>query len=397
MPLTVHRLSQILLILLILSKTSASPAPLPGLTSFEPDPATGTSTAIIVADQPLAYTSQLLPSDTKTDAASQAKQVLQNLDRVLKAKGSGTRNIAKLNIYISTTQNRASVAKAITQAFSGPVKPAVSYVTTALPDPNALVAMDAVALLSTNPQKANSQSLPSVQGVKSMATLPAGPKLFVSGMADTNNLPDATLKTLEKLSAALAHLNLGQTDIIQLKAFFEPMSRASEVREQITHFFGGQAPPLVMVEWSSPPPNPPIEIELVASGRGDFSHEPDSVSFLTPPGTTSTKVFSRIARVNHGKLMFFSGLYAEHAKDAAAENREIFQTLAGLLPRVETDFEHLVKATYYVTDDNASNELNKIRPQFFNPQRPPAASKAKVKAVGLEGASVMVDMLAVTK
>ena len=80
---TVHRLP--LLILLVLSKTSASLAQLPGLNCFEPDPAAGISKAVIVDDQPLAYTSQLLPSDTKTDAASQANQVLQNLDRALAA------------------------------------------------------------------------------------------------------------------------------------------------------------------------------------------------------------------------------------------------------------------------------------------------------------------------
>ena len=59
--------------------------------------------------------------------------------------------------------------------------------------------------------------------------------------------------------------------------------------------------------------------------------------------------------------------------------------------------EHLVKATYYVTDENASSELNKIRPEFFNPQRPPAASKAKVKGLGVEGRSVMVEMIAAEK
>src|SRR3954463_12263637 len=99
MPLTVHRLSPILLILLILSKTSAFPAQPPGVTCFEPEVATGASRAGIVDDQPLAYTSQLLPSNIKADAASQANQVLQNLDRVLKAKGSGIQNIPKLNIY----------------------------------------------------------------------------------------------------------------------------------------------------------------------------------------------------------------------------------------------------------------------------------------------------------
>jgi enamine deaminase RidA (YjgF/YER057c/UK114 family) len=62
-----------------------------------------------------------------------------------------------------------------------------------------------------------------------------------------------------------------------------------------------------------------------------------------------------------------------------------------------SDFEHLVKATYYVSDDLAGNKLNDIRPQFFNPLRPPAASKAKVRGVGVPDKTVTLDMIAVTK
>src|SRR5207302_6035244 len=132
---------------------------------------------------------------------------------------------------------------------------------------------------------------------------------YVSGMADTNSLPEATKKTLEKLVATIGHLSLGKKDIVQLKAFMQPISEAPMVRSKILDFFGGDAPPIVFVEWISPPPNPPIEIELIAAAKGDFSKELDTVTYLTPPGTTSTKVYSRVARVNHGKLIYISNLY----------------------------------------------------------------------------------------
>ena len=105
-------------------------------------------------------------------------------------------------------------------------------------------------------------------------------------MADTNNLPVATRKTLEKLVAAIGYLGLEKTDIVQLKAFLQPMSEVGVVRTEIVNFFGGAAPPVVFVEWISPAPNPPIEIELIAGGGGDFSKEVEAISFLTPPGTT---------------------------------------------------------------------------------------------------------------
>jgi enamine deaminase RidA (YjgF/YER057c/UK114 family) len=174
------------------------------------------------------------------------------------------------------------------------------------------------------------------------------------------------------------------------------MSEAATVRKEIVDFFGGEAPPLVLVEWISPPPNPPIEIELIATAKGDFSKEHESVSFLTPPGTTSTKVFSRIARVNQGKLIYLSGLHGSKSPDPAIEIRESFDTVGEILKQTGSDFEHLVKATYYVSNDEASNKLNDIRPEFYSPQRPPAASKAKVKVVPFPGTFTM-DMIAVTK
>ena len=85
------------------------------------------------------------------------------------------------------------------------------------------------------------------------------------------------------------------------------------------------------------------------------------------------------------------------SSDPAGEIREIFQKLGAVVKSAGSDFEHLVKATYYVSTDEAGNKLNALRPEFYNPQRPPAASKAKVKDVGMDGKTVTLDMIAVTE
>jgi len=261
--------------------------------------------------------------------------------------------------------------------------------------------MDAVAPTGV-PSKASKVEWISPVGyqdreINPAAISPPRPLIYISGMADTNGLADATRITLGKLMTALAHLGLTKSDVIQLKTFFQPMSQAAVVRKAIVDFYGGNAPPTVFVEWSSPAPNPPIEIELIAAGKADSTNDSESVVFLTPPGTTSTKVFSRVAKINHGEIIFISGLYGMSAHDGEGEVRELFQSLDKILKRTGSDFEHLVKATYYVTDDIAGNKLNEIRPEFFNPLRPPAASKAKVRGVGVPGKTVMLDMIAVTK
>ena len=56
-----------------------------------------------------------------------------------------------------------------------------------------------------------------------------------------------------------------------------------------------------------------------------------------------------------------------------------------------------MKATYYVADDDSSNKLNDLRPKYYDPARPPAASKAKVAGSGMENTSVTLDIIAVSR
>ena len=55
------------------------------------------------------------------------------------------------------------------------------------------------------------------------------------------------------------------------------------------------------------------------------------------------------------------------------------------------------KATYYVSDNDASTKLNELWPKFYDPARPPAASKAQVFGVGVAGKSLTLDMIAVPR
>jgi len=360
------------------------------LKCVEPDDDKGMSEAVIVDDVPLVHTMQVMGA--KGDAAAQADESLSKLETLLKSAGSSLEAACKLNVYVSKDQNVTAVQKVLAKRFKGPVKPAATFVTTRLPDPGSLVAMDAVAAAHDDGSAA-----PLDSGMRAFAILPKGPKSYVSGMADTNGLAQATERTLEKLTACIAHLGLEKKDIVQLKAFLEPMSDSARVRKKIVEYFGNSAPPVIFVEWSSPKPNPPIEIELIAPAKPDRSKEADPVSYVTPPGTTDSKVFKRVAQVNHGKLIYISGIYGEISGDGGVQVREIFRALKGTLQRTGSDFDHLVKATYYVTDDQASNKLNEMRPQYYKPDRPPAASKAKVRGVGMPEKTVMLDMIAVPR
>jgi enamine deaminase RidA (YjgF/YER057c/UK114 family) len=365
------------------------------------------SKAVMVDNLPLAHTAQFLPFNEKGEmvgkgnVAQQTKQVIKNLKSAMALAGADWAHVVKLNVYVSRDENVEAVSKTLAQTFSGKSKPAVTFVTGNLTVTEALVAMDAVAGLKSKESLSSVQRMSKLKGYKNktaaVAILPLGGKFHISGQAKNGNLTEATRGTLASLEETLKFLNLNKSHVVQLKAFMQPISDKEIVETEIAKFFEGElAPPVVYVEWSSPT-NTPIEIEMIASEEKPATTKGESVVFSTPPKLTVSKVFSRVAHVQHGKCIYFSGLYGRQSTSGANEVEEIYNTLKALTDETGTDMEHLVKATYYVSGNEASGKLNDIRPKFYNPERPPAASKAMVKGVGMSGKTITIDMIAVTK
>jgi enamine deaminase RidA (YjgF/YER057c/UK114 family) len=237
------------------------------------------------------------------------------------------------------------------------------------------------------------------------ATLPRGSRIYVSGQAEqSESLAEATQATLQSLHKTLEFLGRSDGDIVQLKAFVQPMSDANLVRAEVDRFFAGKpVPPLILVEWKSSKTTP-IEIELIAAGGKPGSEAP-SMEFLTPPGMTASPVYCRVCCISHPTTIYVSGLFSKHDRasnpdstvNGEIEVKDQFAQLDRILKLTGSDFRHLAKATYYVSTDSASVSLNKLRPGYYDPQRPPAASKAIVSSVGVKDLGLTIDMIAAPK
>jgi len=359
----------------------------------------GTSRAVIVEGKPLAHTIQLVPIDGDgdliggKDVSKQTDAVLENLRVAIGDIGSSLDQVVKLNLYVAAESDVPAVRKIVASKFTGALKPAVSLVLTRLPAPSAeeqaLVAADAVVIA---PAKAPS----GVSGSGLLAVLPPGPRIYVSGQAEPGDLATATLKTLQSLEATLKLFGRSKRDIVQLKMFLKPMADIEEANAVVDEFFPNKPiPPTVWVEWES---NLPIEIELVAVGGPDDTGVATGggVEYITPPGMTASPIFSRVAYVRHPQSIYISGLYGGEGSGASQVER-IFTDLTETLTATGSDLKHLVKATYYVSNDEASKKLNELRPNYYAAHRPPAASKAVVSGVGLPGRTITIDMIAVPK
>lgn len=370
-----------------------------------PDPATGSSGAVVVGDVPLLYTGQILPAfpqnkaaDAAPDLDAQLNSVFETLQELLKSERLGLEQTVKLNVYAASDNLAENVRRDLANRFRDLPVPAVSYVTGRLPDPKALVALDAVVAM--NAAAAEQRRFPRAiakNGLRRapLAVQPAGPRVYISGQAEgAPDMAEATKKTMQSLEKTLKFLELELDDVVQIKSFLGPMTNVADARAEIEAFFNGRTvPPLVFVEWTS---SLPIEIELIAtSPRRERPQEP--IEFVTPPGMTASPVFCRVTRVNAPETIFVSGLSGQEGAEPAQEVEQIFGTLRMLLLAAGSDLRHLAKATYYVSTDDASNRLNEIRPKLYDPRRPPAASKAMVSGTGMPRRTITIDMIAVRK
>ncbi len=356
-----------------------------------PDPGSGTALAVSVRGTALLHTGQLLPVDAKGsvpakgDAARQTERLLEELSELLRGSGCGLNELVKVNLIVADSGVLREVKKVLAGQFPGSHQPAVAFVAGRLPHPDALVGLDAVAATTEAPGDRR------VKASRRAALLPAGPRVYVSGQAERGEFPEATRKTLESLRATLEWLGLGRSHVVQLRFFMQPISEVPAAEKVLAEFFGGagSVPPVVYVEWKSALP---VEIELIAAADKPGAAP---IEYLTPPGIKASPIYSRVARLSHPETIYISGLTARADGDGAAQVRDVFAQLGEALRLAGSDLQHLAKATYYVSDADADGKLNQIRPEYYDPLRPPAASKARVAGTGVDGRTVALDMIAV--
>jgi len=382
----------------------------PSLRYLPLDAPAGTSQAVVVEGLPLVYTRQLLPLDRmgklvgEGSADEQIEQVLTNLEAVLGAAGSGLAHLVRLNVCALSHQTAERVREQLAGRLDPAVRPAMTVVLTPLGHRKALVAVDAVAVaaareLPPGPAQVlgRCESVAGDAQCADFAVMPPGGAAYLSGQPERGGLAmSAVAQSLSTLLGRLEPLQLSRGHVVQVKVFLTPASSADEVLREVKRLFPGQlTPPVVFVEWIA---SAPVEIELVAQlplalQVADASAE--TIEHYNPPEVRPSPVFSRVGLVWSDRQVFISGLSAREPGDGPSQARDVFAQLEQILGATGSDIRHLAKATYYVSDDDASRGLDKLRPELFDPQHPPAASKVTVHGVGRPGRTLTIDMIAV--
>lgn len=342
---------------------------------------------------PQCYSERLAGS--KHDSETLIRQALTQLDSCLLQSSVYARTaVLKLNFVVANEKLQSLIPSVVAQAYPNLAKTPISIVVGALPN-GAAVGVDAVALNDrAADQLIDRDRIRALEVLPGAAkTCPAGPRVYIAGQAEKGAAPaEATAQTIASLKRTLEWLGCDTKDALQAKCFLTPMDAAQQVKAEFDKVFGKDQLPLVFVEWNS---DLPIEIELIAHAPPARVDAP-AIEFLTPPDMTASPVYSRVVRVNRGNWIYTAGL-THSSSDPNQQVVGIYDQLQTIFKNGNSDFGQLAKATYYVTNDATSKSLNELRPRYYDPKKPPAASKAMIPSLGEEpNVNIMVDMIGIS-
>ena len=350
--------------------------------------ASGIPGAVRVGRGGLAHTGLLLGAPAGQGAPG-LSEIATQLEAIARHYGSTLGDVAKLNFYVAEPGSALihRIETEIEQEWPRGACPALTLIPSPIPGAASAVAADAVIAVPVN-----DDAVTRFAGRASV--MPAGRDiLYVSGRAASGALAEATSETMKQLFDLLAHLGSTPADVVQVKAFIQPMSQWETVQYEIDRAFGDAAsPPVVYVAWTSP--SRATEIELIAAAPERQGME-ETVSYVTPPGDEASPVYSRVARVHADEVIYIGGIVAGDAATPEGEVRSVLDELGRLAEAAGSNLSHLAKATYYVAGKPVSAMLNNLRPEYYLSTRPPAASKISVATIGVRDRTLLVDMVAV--
>lgn len=309
---------------------------------------------------------------------------------IARAHDAGLSDVAKLNLYVANydSPTAKSIPAGFTKAWPKPGKqPALTITPSALPG-GATLAADAVIAAKAG------ESTEVTRFERESAVLPRSRDIiYLSGRAASGELAEATAATMTQLFEDLKLLESDKRDVVQVKAFITPMTSWETVEAEIDKSFGAiGSPPTIFVEWSSG--SRATEIELIAAAPK--TEKPTGpISYFTPPNDKSSPVFSRVARVHGDQVIYISGVTGSDGTTPESEIHSLFAQLEKTAKVAGSDLRHFAKATYYVSESEVSKALNVLRPEYYDPKRPPSASKVEVPTIGISDRGILIDMIGV--
>ena len=305
-----------------------------------------------------------------------SQQVRDALKALLRSSGGAS--IVKLRAFVAGSGDLRRVPAIVSETFTEkhlPL-PAVSVIQIgALPMEGAQVAIESMAVAK---KEMNPSGL-----------------VFVSGQAAPSDTPLVKVAALAQKSAAdlktaLQAAGSGPADALRVTCFCSTLDDYAAVRAVVEPDYRHAA--LSFVQLQRSPFRSVVECEAVARASRKAQGR---VQFENPAGLAQSPNYSQLALVSAPRLILSGTQVSYGYQDSDA--RLAFQRLAKALEAGGSSVKDIAFASFYPLSSSIAEQVRRIRFEFFDKQRPPAATMQPFEGLPAMDAGFAVDVVAIAR
>jgi enamine deaminase RidA (YjgF/YER057c/UK114 family) len=209
--------------------------------------------------------------------------------------------------------------------------------------------------------------------------------VFISGQGGK-----APEKAIADLKTALRGAGSEAADVLRITCFVGALEDGAETLRGMAADYHGAA--LDIVQLQRTPYRGVVECEAVARLERKIA---GPVEFLNPPGLTASPNFSQLALVSAPKLELTGTLLSYGYQDSDA--RLAFQRLAKTVEQGGSSMKDVVVTHMYPLSQSLLEQMRKIRFEFLDKSRPPAATLLPFDGLPAMEAGFAIDVIAIAK
>ena len=216
---------------------------------------------------------------------------------------------------------------------------------------------------------------------------------FISGQAVSSEEPmldvaPLAARSIENLNTARRAAGVEPQDVARVTCFVSSLQDANTVRPKLISAFPKAA--LNYVQIQRAPAQSIVECEAVARLRAAVG---EPLRFLNPAGLPESPNYSHVAMVSAPKVVLSGAHLAFRFQDDDA--RLAFQRLAKDLGSAGASLQDVAMTGIYPLSNSIAGLVRKVRFEFLNPKRPPAATMLPFEDLPALDASFALDVVAV--
>ena len=350
------------------------------------------------------------------DAASQARQVLENMKAALESLGGSLDDVVKTGMFLKDMGDRPAINEVWSEYFgheSPPTRFAVQMADLAGPNDPTRIVVDAVALApgGTASKECLHTPLPPrfgpfiSQAVKAEGFLFFAAQRGVDAVTNRVQFPDAASQVrqvLENMKAVLESLGGSLDDVVKTGLFLKDMGDRPAINEVWSEYFGHESPPtrfaVQVVDIFGPDDPTRILVDAIALEPGGTARK-ECLHVPLPP--RFGPFVSQAVKANG--LLFFAAQRGVDAvtnrvqsPDTASQAQQVLENMKAVLESLGGSLDDVVKTGLYLKNFEDHPAVNEQWTKYFG-ETPPSRFAVQVADIfgGTDLTNILVDAIAI--